>query len=451
MENSKYLRALITGHEQFINRAKTAEKYYRNENDINVHGAAEIYKDKQQQELNPLKTADNRISHNWHKLLVDQKTGYIFTYPPIFDIGNENENKQINEVLGDDFAKKVQKLGIHASNFGISWLHYWQDAHGKFRYAVVDARQIVPIYSDDLEKRLSGVLRAYKYMNSDGEEKQRCEYWNDTTVKFYEEDSNGVYVPFRYPDAGEELKHGLGDIPFIPFANNLFCEGDLKNYKDLIDAYDKVYSGFNNDIDDVQEIVFVLKNYGGENKEEFIRDLKLNKTIKVDDDGGVDTIRAEIPAEARKTFLEMTRRQIFVSGMGVDPENEKIGNASGVALKHLYSLLELKSGALETEFRAGFAQLIRAICRICGFKEPTDIIQTWTRNMIQNDLETAQIASQSSGIISNESILKNHPWVENVEKEKEQLKAEHEEDAALTNKAFGMQMNTPPTGDGNEE
>ena len=204
------------------------------------------------------------------------------------------------------------------------------------------------------------------------------------------------------------------------------CMGDLPLYRDLIDAYDKVVSGFANDMEDVQEVIFVIKNYGGTDKTEFMSDLKKSKLIKVEGDGGVDTIRAEIPFEARNAFLERTRRQIFVSGMGVDPNPENFGNSSGVALKYLYSLLELKAVMLETQFRSGFAELVRAICRLEGIAQPKRILQTWTRNMVQNDLETAQIAQQSVGIISDRTILANHPWVDDAESEQKQLEKEQQ-------------------------
>ncbi len=183
---------------------------------------------------------------------------------------------------------------------------------------------------------------------------------------------------------------------------------------------------FANDMEDVQEVIFVIKNYGGTDKTEFMSDLKKSKLIKVEGDGGVDTIRAEIPFEARNAFLERTRRQIFVSGMGVDPNPENFGNSSGVALKYLYSLLELKAVMLETQFRSGFAELVRAICRLEGIAQPKRILQTWTRNMVQNDLETAQIAQQSVGIISDRTILANHPWVDDAESEQKQLEKEQQ-------------------------
>ena len=89
--------------------------------------------------------------------------------------------------------------------------------------------------------------------------------------------------------------------------------------------------------------------------------------------------------------------------------------------------------------------------------EPAKIIQTWTRNMVQNDLETAQIAAQSVGVISDQTIVKNHPLVDDAEAELKQMKKEKEE-AAKEQPQFqftaqtinGQQDGDPADGDGNE-
>lgn len=46
--------------------------------------------------------------------------------------------------------------------------------------------------------------------------------------------------------------------------------------------------------------------------------------------------------------------------------------------------------------------------------------------MITNDLEDVQIASQSKGVISDETIVANHPWVEDVAEELDRLKKQEE-------------------------
>ena len=97
------------------------------------------------------------------------------------------------------------------------------------------------------------------------------------------------------------------------------------------------------------------------------------------------------------------------------------------ALGFLYSLLELKSGLTETEFKLGFGRFIRCVCRLLNIKIKDDtIVQTWTRTSVKNDLELSQIAQQSKGVISDETIVSKHPWVEDPEKEMDILNKQKE-------------------------
>ena len=237
------------------------------------------------------------------------------------------------------------------------------------------------------------------------------------------------------------FKHDFGLVPFIPFKNNEIETNDLKPIKDLVDVYDKVFSGFVNDTDDVQEVIFVLTNYGGQDKQEFLEDLKRYKMIKMDNDGmgdqsGVTTIAIDIPTEARNLILERTKKQIFISGQGVNPETDKLGNSSGVALKFLYSLLELKAGNMETQFRSGYATLVKMILKHLGLSDKLKIKQTWTRNSINNDTEMAQVVSTLATITSRENVAKSNPIVEDWQDELRLQKAEQEE---RPEKAYDME------------
>ena len=57
--------------------------------------------------------------------------------------------------------------------------------------------------------------------------------------------------------------------------------------------------------------------------------------------------------------------------------------------------------------------------------------------MISNDLENAQIAMDSKDIITDETIIKNHPWVENPTLEIEAMKKQKEEAAKRQREIFG--------------
>lgn len=422
------------GHSAFMLKAATGIKYYCNMTDI-------LFSDPSTDEDgNPLRNADNRIPRNFHGLIVNQKAAYAFTAPPLFDVGSTASNKQITKMLGDEYAKNCMELCINAANTSVGWIHYWIDDEG-FQWAVVKSEEIVPVWDKSLKRKLIGVMRSYSQLDEDtGVSYQVYEYWNEKECEAFRRMTDSTvdtgldyFNMFSDPSTDEMTagyNHGFGEVPFIPFFNNNIHTSDLGNIKPLIDVYDKVYSGFINDLEDIQELIFVLSGYGGTELNGFLSDLKKYKTIKLDageGNAGVSTLSIEIPIEARKTVLEVTRKAIFEQGQGFDPQPESFGNQSGEALKFMYSLLEMKTGLMETEFRLGFAKLVRAICKYINISCDA-IIQTWTRTCIKNETEQAQICKDSVGIVSRKTILKNHPFVEDADEELREIEAQEEKE-----------------------
>lgn len=455
----KLIKEYLPGHSAFVQQADIGERYYRNENDILFRKKKE--ETEQDEAMNPLRNADNRISHNFHGMLVNQKAAYMFTYPPLFDVGAETNNKLISRTLGTKFRKVCKKLCINASNTGIAWLHFWKGKNKKLRYSVIDSRQIIPVWTDDQERELKAVLRTYSKILDDGKGYIVYEIWTDTCCEsFAQEIGSNTDLLLFYSmlehciidierEGANIYKHEWGRVPFIPFLNNDMEISDLKNVKGLIDAYDKVYSGFVDDLEDIQEIIFVLSGYGGTELDEFLKDLKKYKTVSLDDEGesaGLSTLTIDIPVEAREKMLAMTRKEIFEQGQGVDPQPENYGNASGEALKFMYTLLELKAGLMEIEFQISLEEFVQVICQHLGIA-CDDVQQTWTRNMIRNDKELADICRDSVGIISQKTIVKNHPLVEDPAEELKQIgqeedqKRQQEENMMYGNAFRGQQDN----------
>lgn len=419
------------------------KKYYENDNIIKITGILPA-------DTDPLRNADNRVSHNFHQLITDEKVAYMFTCPVLFDVSDKNINKQITEVLGDDFKSESACLCTNATNNKVAWLHYWIDEDGRFQYAAVETEQCIPVYDGNLKKKLIGFYRYYGMTEEDerGNNKEYVifEIWDNKHCEKYKFKGNLSGTGLTYiPEASENFSHTLGEVPFIEFKNNRNMISDLKKYKDLIDIYDKVMSGYANDLEDIQQLIYILENYGGENLKEFLGELKRYKTVKTETgadgrtNGGLKTLSIEIPVEARNSILEILKKQIYESGQALQQDNENFGNASGVALKFFYRKLELKAGLTQIEFEKGFNQLIREIMRYLKIADwkTKPITQTWTRNMISNDLENAQIANESKDTISDETIVKNHPWVENPEEEMKKLQMQKEEAQKRQQEIFG--------------
>lgn len=458
----KLLTSTDKAHNAFMSKAAEGTNYYHNNSGIRRTGTAaidEVNNYLKKLGKNPLKTADNRIPTNWHKILTDQKVGYLFTYPPQFDAKTEDAGKALSEVLGGKFTKVIKQLGIHATNCGVGWLAYWYSVNenddDKFHYWYIDPSQIRVVFdSASAEPIIKQLIRQWDEVISDDKTVTHYELWDKDQVMYFRSE-NGA-EPSVDTEKGESgiIKHTYGRIPFIPFRNNADSTGDLSMYKEIVDSIDKLVSGFANDIDDLQEIIWVIKNYAGEFSEEdydkdgnivtrdidLLQKLKARKLINIDGDGGIDTITGEIPYEARKEFLDILKSQLYISAMAVDPFPSAVGQASGVYIDFLYSLLELKAGLMETEFRASLDELAEAVFRYKNI-EPAPIEQIWTRNKPRNDTEVAQIiASTPEDVLSSESKTKAHPLTENWQEERKRI---DEEKAAQAKRYEDL---IPPTG-----
>ena len=444
MENTltiNKIKKIIQNDADRRNEILKEKSYYNNDNDIRKKGLVPGGTD-------PLRNADNRISNGFHGDITDEKIAYMFTYPVLFDLGKEELNKKVKEILGDDFEYECGNLGINATNSKVAYLHYWIE-DGNFKYATVETEECIPIYDKTLKKNLIGMCRYYEDFEEDivtGKIKYYVwfEYWDKYHCEKYKFrgklDQTGLT---HLPQFDECFEHDFERVPFIAFKNNKRMTSDLHRYKDLIDIYDKVLSGYANDLEDIQQLIYIIENYGGEDLKEFLGDLKRYKTVKTETDvngtsGGLKTLSIEIPVEARNSLLEILEKRIYKSAQSLEQyDAESFGNASGTALKFFYRKLELKSGLTEIQFRRGFNELIRVILKFLNYNEKVTITQIWTRNMISNDQETAQIASESKDIISDETILKNHPWVENPEEEIKKLKQQKEDNAKKQQEIFG--------------
>lgn len=460
---------VINDYQQFIKKVQKTNRYYISVNDVvcNVGTEERIKKLEEtikSMQTNPLRSANNKKAHGFYGLLVNQKISYLFSEQITFTSKNKEFNKYL-EKLSKILFEVINELAVYATNGGRAWLYPYLDNNGNFKLAACEAINVIPFYDSTIEKRLKYCMRIYEntfeilstdatiFFDKDkyGDYKQRVNEKNEPVKGFHYYETKQTFLTNKQYDVGKTW----GQFPIIEFDNNIVKSDDLDAVKPFIDAYDMIVNLYLNDVEDLQQLIFVLINYGGQDLQEFINDLKKYKAIKVTKtgagtDGGVDTLKVDIPVEARVKLLEIIERNIWRLGQGVDPNPESIGEAtSGVALKHLYGLLDLKAGLMENRFRVGINRLLD-IYKIYlkenkkgdFMNENVDIVISKT--MITNDTETITNLANSQSFISKRTLVANHPYVDNVEDELKQIKKEQEE--AIEQYNFDNESN-----DGNEE
>ncbi|WP_431811400.1 phage portal protein [Lysinibacillus sp. FW12] len=411
-------------------------KYYEVDNDINKR---KIYTYQDEKKVVDEDAINSKIPSGFHKILVDQKVAYLVGEPMVF--GSKSDNKQqlqlLEELIGEQWEDTITEIIKGASNKGIEWLHVFVNEDKEFDYMIVNAENFIPIYDYSKRKRLIAGIRFYSLRDN----VIKFEVYDDETITYYEMidgemhlDANVEVNPKpHFTDAEGITGMGWGKVPFIPFLNNNEELSDLHFVKENIDNYDLLVSDAQNTLLDMQALIFALRGYQGESLSEFMANLKRYKVVNLDEDGGIDTIRAEVPVEAYKTQSDTLKENVFMFGQGVNPSPDIIGDApSGVALENLYSLLDMKASMFERKATLAlreFMWFIQTFCELAnrGKFDYRDVTFTFNKLLLTNETEIIQMARDSEGIISKATIRENHPWVKDAAQEEERVKREKED------------------------
>ncbi|ENZ01681.1 SPP1 family phage portal protein [Clostridium thermobutyricum] len=445
---------LLTLYDEFISSTDFAwfeigDRYYKNENDILYR---QMYSIQNGKKVIDTEQPNNHLNHSFAKCLVDQKVDYSLSKPPKITSDDENYLELLEKILKDNkFNYKLKLLGIKASNNGISWLHPYLDSQGQFKFTIIPANQVIPIWADDMKTELDGAIRVYTTTVINGqsfEEIEVIEYWSKTGVTKYKIQGNSLspYTDQIDDDLlteidgaydGQELPHFInngvrkawGIVPFIPFKNNIDSYGDIRYIKNLIDNYDLTRSDLGNSLEQLRNFILVLKNAQGSDIEEILQNLKLYGMIKTENIDGsgsdVDMLSNPIDATASIEHTNTLRKNIIELVQGVNLNLELSIPPSGVALQLLYSGLDIKANGFETEFTQGFDMLQEFIniylveknqIKKQGFAE----IQ-YQRNTPQNISEQIQNIRNSHGIVSNKTLFENHPFVKDADEEQKEF------------------------------
>lgn len=425
----------------------------------------------------------NRSNHHnvnpFHKLLVDQKTGYLVGREPTISVEGAEQDSEKNsyqtmicQKAGEEFNEMLQDLVRGASNKGYEVLHFYYDKEGELRYCIIPAQECIPIYDSSYQRELVEMIRYYTItvvQNGQRKLRRKVEWWTKDQVTYYVEKEKDLYLldpdypcnpaphwwDIHLKNGMEQRRqpHGWGRVPFVILQNNHQMTTDLQPIKGLIDAYDMISSEGANTLLDMVDLYWVIQGYGGETASAIARKLQINKAVNISDTGGsVEAKQVELPLQGRIEFLRMLRRDIYHFGMGIDIDNDTFGTApSGVSLQFHYAGLDHKAANMAAKLKRAIKEFFWFITqdhnrRYGTHYDTADLRVTLNYSKIANDAETVSILAQSKGMVSDKTLLEHHPYVTDINEELQQL----EEEQQKAQEVYGGSFPRPSQGGGEE-
>jgi SPP1 family phage portal protein len=455
------------------------ERYYRNRADILERKRMTIGEGGALVEAKNL--ANNKIVHGFLRKLVDQKAGYLLSKEMSIQTKDKVYDELLTGIFDKGFKRLLKSLLKESIKKGRAWLHVYYDEEGHFRFKKLPSEEIIPLWKDAAHTELDALIRVYEVEAYEGKKKttiQKVEFWHSKGVNRYVIGKGSLALPsisglipdvelgefsshFAALDGMEKAEHAINweRIPFNCFKYNEDELPLISLLKSQIDEYDQKKSDNSNNLEDLPNSVYVIRGYEGSDLGEFRRNLSILKAVKVsaDDNSGVDTLNLEIDTEAYKNHMDMTRNDIYEFGRGVDTQSDSFATApSGEALKFLYADLDMDANDIENEFQAALEQLLwfvdKHIFNTTGndFSEET-VNFLFNRDIVINESQVITDAKNSVGIVSDETVLANHPWVTDT---REELKRKEAEEKAAMDRAQeygGLTDDKPPVEVGADE
>lgn len=431
--------------------------YYRGKHDILHKKRTAIG------ENGELITLDNlpnsRIVDNQFRKMVDQKANYLVGQPFVIRSDNQAFADALQPYLmTKQFSRLIKAVTRDALCCGIGWLYPYYDDDGSLTFRRLRPYEVIPLWADEEHTRLDAAIRVYdmtEYVGNTEKVVHRVEVYDDTGIHYFTLDGDNLtpIEPFNAPYimAGDQA-YNWEHIPLVAFK----CDAEetplLTRCRSMQDGLNEIESQWQDQMqEDPRNTIMVLVNYDGENLGEFRRNLATYGAVKVRSDssggGDVRTLQIEVNAENYQTLVQQFKKAIIENCMGYDAKDDRLdGNANEMNIKSMYSDIELDTNGMETEYQAAFEELIWFItCHIAnvggGDFENEQYELIFNRDILISESSAIADCKNSMGVISNETIVANHPWVDDVQGELDRLAAEKEENLDLYG---GFGQNVPP-------
>ncbi len=432
------------------------EKYFAGQHDILKKKRTVIGEGGKVQTVDNL--PNNRIVDNQYKKMVNQKTNYLLGQPIAIRTDNEVYDKLLKQMFNKRFMRLLKNLGKDSLNEGIGWLFVYYNEHGEFALKKFKGYEIIPGWADADHTALDYAIRIYEVIAYEGTEEktiEKVEVYDDTGIHYFVMDGSRI-VPaepffanyFTITDnEGKDQGWNWSRIPLIPFKYNSEEIPLIKNVKSLQDGLNTILSNFQNNMEeDARNTILVLVNYDGENLAEFRKNLATYGAVKVKTvdgaAGDLKTLQVEVNADNYKAIIEIFKKAIIENAMGYDAKDDRLnGNPNQMNIQSMYSDIDLDANEMETEYQAAFEELLWFInCHFAnagyGDFEGEEVEIIFNRDILINESEVIDNVNKSVGVLSDETLVANHPWVDDPQKELERKKEEKEAAMAEYQNAF---------------
>lgn len=417
--STKLLETMIARHRQDLFRLQRLQQYYLGQHDIAGRQTT-------------AGLPNNRLICNYARYITDMAVGYLFGVPVSYSASAGVELAPIiDEYTGQTIPGLDAELARQTSIYGLGYELVYANAEASPRSVDVLPQNIFLVCDDTVEhNKLFAVHYFARYKDGDGAELAGYEISVYTHTHIHAYFSPGPTCA-DFQDRGA-TPHYFGQVPVIEYRNNNDGQGDFEQVIPLIDAYNKLQSDRVNDKEQLVDALLVL--YGASLPPEKIAQLKRHRMLKMPKDGKAEYLVKQLNENQVQVLRDCISEDIHKFSMVPNLTDENFaGNASGVAIRYKLLALSQLAATKERYFQRGLRQRLAMYSAFLQMKQniaPVDAARVdvvFGRNLPANESEIAQMVTGLRGLVSDETLLAQLPFVEDSAEEEALVKKQEQQ------------------------
>lgn len=320
-----------------------------------------------------------------------------------------------------------QELMKQANIYGEAYEIQYINEDSEFKAAVYTPLDVFVLESGNAEKEV--VLALQVYRENAFSDNEMLDVYHGNNIDTYEVSGGYGSSDIKLVNSKQHL---FPKPPVVVAMANTERKSMLDDIKTEIDSYSTIVSDYVNEISDFRTALLKITGASELSNEE-LKAMKQTGAIQLPKTAQVDYLIKNINDSFIQNALNTLENNIYKLSSHIDTNEKMQSNLSGTALRSRLIALENKCsllhGMLETVIRKRLKNFFHFQRILTGKEYDFKTIKLKLTMNIPSDLTTlADAATKLRGLVSDETLLAQLPFVENPQLELAKRKAEEESD-----------------------
>ena len=372
----------------------------------------------------------NKVVVNICKNIADSYCGYLAT-PSFISYSSDNDIADVMDILRyNDYQAEDNAFLLDALVYSAASELMFNDKEGKTRFRLINPLTCFGIFDDSLTEDLIGFVRFYKENEWDDNNNTYCfDVYDDVLIKHYK--AQGIEGKLEF--IGEE-PHYFGQCPanifMMPEGGSIYeCVLSIQ------DAYNKLLSAEIDDFEAFCDAYLALEGVDADTDD--VVSMKENRVLLLPEGAKTYWVTKNANDTQIENILKRLQESAYRVAQCPDFSSESFvgGVSSGIAIQYRLTGMETRAGKIQAQMLKALQRRIELICGIAALKLGEEVFRDinidFKRNIPVDESSIINLVNSLKGSVSDETLLAQIPFIDDVNAELERLNKQKQENLAL--------------------